>query len=632
MIEVASSKIYDFGDFRLEGKCRRLSRRESGDQIPLTPKAADLLLVLVENRGRVLSKDELLETVWGNSFVEESNLSQTVFVLRKCLGETAKQARFILTKPGLGYQFIAPVITVLDDDSILNETLVSDGDTRQPVDTDHPRPRSRRFLAFCLLFTLLLAAAGSYWFYPRKPASSSVRINSLAVIPFQGMEGSADRAYLGPGLAEVLTTKLSRIKSVVVRSPAASMKYSTGVLDLKTAGTDLAVDAIVTGSIQSSGNDLRINVQLVRVADGATIWAETFDSKLSNILEVQDSIAQQVSDSLAIQLAQTERNQVARNYTANAEAFQLYLQGRFLWSKRTPEAFFQAIAEFNKAKQLDPAYALAYVGAAQCYVLLPQYHAATPEDAYAKAKIELQRALSIDSELADAHSTLADVQAFYDRDGAAAEASFRRALELDPNSVTTRQWYAEFLFVSGRQDEADAQLKRAQAVEPRSALVMSALAGNQYYRRDYAGAIEYSRRTISLDPNLVWGHLYLGLALEHQGDFPGAVDALIKAMQSSGEPPEAAEQLKRAFEKGGITGFWRQRLVQLETQPHLKYFPPMGVAVVHARLGNREKALQLLQTAYEQRDHNIGGLRFAVDFDSLLDDPRYQKLLAQVGK
>ncbi len=635
MIEPSEPRFFEFEDHRLDGISHRLFHRATGELVPLTPKAVELLVYLVANRGRTLSKHELLDAVWGNSFIEESNLSQTIFVLRKTLGENTKQPRFIRTRPGIGYEFIADVRrTGVEEPAAAKLYLVNPPAEVASVSASAaPRKPFARLtrIAYVVLPLLVVAVIAVVWFYPLKPNPNGAKVTTLAVLPFQGLGNDPNLAYLGPGLADVLVTKLSRIKNVVVRPASASAKYSEPSADPVKAGAELGVDSVLTGRVQTAGDNLRISVQLVRVSDGATIWADTFDNRMTSILAVQDSIAAQVAQSLAIQLGQEERRRVARNYTDNPQAFQLYLQGRFLWSKRTPETLLQAIAEFDKAKQLDPAYALAYVGAAECYVLLPQYKVATPQEAYTNAKRELQSALAIDEELAEAHSTLAHVQAFYDWNWAAADVSFRRALELDPNSVTARLWFAEFLYMTDRRDESEAQLRRGLTIEPRSTLLLSSLASSYYYRRDYDQSLEYSRQVLAIDPANFWGHFYRGQALEHKGQYAEAVDAYAKAAVSFGEPPEGAAALRQAFEKGGMEGFWRQRLQQLETEPYLKFVPPMAVAYVHARLGHREEAMQFLQKAFDERDHNIGGLKNAVDYDLLIDDPRLRKIIAQVG-
>ena len=642
MIDLSESKVYEFDEFRLDAKNHRLFRRASNELVPLTPKAVELLLVLIENKGRILTKDDLLERIWGDSIVEESNLSQTIFVLRKVLGENTKEPRFILTVPNRGYQFIAPVKDIYSEDKIEDEIL-EEGfltDSEKPrvatfksqisnPKSQIPNPKSLWLVAAALV---LLAAFGVYWFYPTAKPATLREIKSVAVLPFKNIGGKTGDEYLGQGLSEVLTSKLSNIKTIIVRPTRSVMKYADASLDPKRIGSELNVEAVITGHVQKIDENIRVTVQLVRVSDDATLWAETFDDKFTNIFAVQDSISKQVTESLAIKLTTDEREQIAKNYTANAEAFRFYIQGRHFWNKRTPEDFLKAIEQFEKAARLDPNYALAYVGLANCYVLLPEYNLSNPHESFPKAKAAIKKALEIDDRLAEAYTALGYAQAFYDWDSAGAEQSFKRAIELNPNYATAHQWYAEFLSDVGRFDDAERHYERALEIDPLSLIIGSGLATLYYDKRETEKALAQAEKIIELDPNFAYGHLYKGYSYEYLKMDAETVECLTKSMTLFGEPPDVAEELKKAFGKNkSLKEFWQKRLEQIETRPHLKDYSAYGRAVIYVRTGDHEKALKWLNTAFERRDRFIHTAKNTPELDALRSDPRFQELLRGMG-
>ncbi|HMS41626.1 MAG TPA: FlgO family outer membrane protein [Pyrinomonadaceae bacterium] len=319
MIELTESRIYEFGEFRLDEKSHCLFRCETGELVPLTSKAVELLLFLVKNTGRVLIKDEILEAVWENSFVEEANLSQTIFVLRKTLGENAKKPRFILTIPNRGYQFIAEVREFHAEDKILEESFLSDDSKIQSsrFKIQDSNPKSKIQIPKLIWFAvpmILLIVVGIYWFLtkPKPPPTAINEIKTIAILPFTNIGGKTDEEYLGQGLSEVLISKLSNVKTIIVRPNRAVQKYSDASPDPKKIGNELDVEAILVGRVQKIDENIRVTVQLVRTSDGATLWAETFDDKFTNIFAVQDSISARVTESLAIKLGQDERRQLPK--------------------------------------------------------------------------------------------------------------------------------------------------------------------------------------------------------------------------------------------------------------------------------------------------------------------------------
>jgi len=492
MIELSESRIYEFEEFRLDAKSHRLFRRETGELVPLTPKAVEVLLYLVENAGRVLSKDEILEAVWENAFVEESNLSQTIFVLRKTLGENTKEPRFILTAPNRGYQFIAEVKKINTDDEILEESFLSESqslgvESREPrAESPNPKSKIQNLKSLWLAVPIiLLIGLGVYWFYP-KPIPVTVReIKTIAVLPFEDLSAEQTEKYLGLSLADALTNKFGNLKEITVRPTRAVLKYADSREEASKIGRELQVDAVLDGRIQRIGERIRVSVQLVRTSDNVTIWTGNFDDQFTNFFAVQDSISQKVVQSLALQIDEGERQKFNRHGTENADAYQDYLRGRYFWNKRTGENLRKAITHFEQATQKDPNFALAFAGLADSYILLSEYNEMSPHEAFPKAKAIIKRALEIDDQLAEIHAALGYTQAFYDWDFAGAEKSFKRSLELNPNYATAHQWYGEFIVALGRFDEAHQHLERAIRVDPVSPILFSTVAGFYDVKNDY---------------------------------------------------------------------------------------------------------------------------------------------------
>jgi len=632
MIDLSESKVYEFDEFRLDAKNHRLFRRASNELVPLTPKAVELLLVLIENKGRILTKDDLLERIWGDSIVEESNLSQTIFVLRKALGENTKEPRFILTVPNRGYQFIASVIETGTENKILNEEILTLADTdseKTKPGIQKPKTTKRIWLAAAPL--VLILAFGIYWFYPAaKPATVS-DVKTIAVLPFEDLSAEQTEKYLGVSLADALVNKFGGLKQITVRPTRTVLKYAESRDDANKIGRELQVDAVLDGRIQRIGSRVRVSVQLIRTADNATIWTENFDDEFTNFFAVQDSISRKVVQSLAVQMDENERRRFEQRGTANAEAYQAYLRGRYFWNKRTGESLQKAVGHFEQAIEKDPNFALAYTGLADCYQLLAEYGAATPHEAFPKAKAASQKALEIDDQLAEAHTGLGYTQTFYDWDWAGAEQSFKRALELNPNYATAHQWYGEYLIVRGRFDEARAHFERALEIEPVSPIILTDLAFLYDFQGDYDKELEQARKVIEIDPNFAFGYFYLGLAYERKQIYPEAADALARSMTLFGEPPECEREVKEAFLKNGIKGFWQKRLEQIETRPHLKNFQAYNKALVYIRLGDKENALKSLNEAYERRDSWMVNAKYESRLDSLRGDPRFQDLLRRMN-
>ncbi len=636
MIELSDSKVYEFEEFRLDAKSHRLFLQKSGELVPLTPKAVDLLLFLVKNRGKVLTKDELLDNVWGNSFVEESNLSQTIFVLRKSLGENTKKPRFILTSQGLGYQFIADVREKAAGDEILEDSFLSgaskDRDSTNPAndsEANSKTPVSK--LKWLAVPIFVLVAFAIYWFYPSAIPASASEIKTIAVLPFEDLsDGKSDR-YLGVSLTDALVNRFGGLKKIIVRPTRTVLKYADDQKDPSVVGRELIVDAVLDGRIQRTGDRLRISVQLIRISDSAVIWTENFDEEFTNFFDVQDSISLKVVNALALELDPSERENFNRRGTSDAIAYQEYLRGRFFWNKRTADDFQIAVEHFKKAIELDPNFAQAHSALAETYVLVNLYGTKHDPNAFPIARNAAEKALELNGNLAEAHAALAQVKMQYDYDWAGTENEYLKAVELNPNNATVRQWYGEFLALSGKIDESILQMKKAGELDPVSlstnnALALPLIRGNQTDK-----ALEVIEKVLEMDANFPWAHHYRCRVFLQKGDREKSVETCQKAFDISNQSIFMKSNLAYAFARAGNPNGARKILSELTEKSQKDYVSPYNFAIIHNALGDSDRTFKYLNQAIDERDFLIISLKGDTIFRNLHNDARFTETLRRVN-
>ncbi|MDQ3666468.1 MAG: tetratricopeptide repeat protein [Acidobacteriota bacterium] len=568
--------LYEFGQFRLDAKERLLLR--DGEIVPLTPKAFDMLLALVENSGHLLEKNELMQTLWPDSFVEEGSLAQNISLLRKALGESESQ-KFIETVPRRGYRFVASVRESKKPEQIADRT-----------------------------------------------------IKSIAVLPFKSLGVDGGDEYLGIGIAETLTTRLSGLKLLTVRPTSAVLKYAAPEKETVVAGRELKVDTVLEGSIRRLGERVRVTARLVSASDGSVLWAEKFDENFTDIFKVEDSISAKVTAALALKLSGEQQKRLTKRYTDNAEAYQLYLKGRYFWNKRTEDGFNRGIAQFKQAVEKDSNYALAYAGLADSYIGLTFYDFAAPNEAMAKAKEAAMNALAIDNTLAEAHASLAHALMNYDWNWSEAEKEFKLSIELNPDYATGHQWYAiHYLTAQGRLEEALQEMKRALELEPTSLVMNTFMGATLYFAGRYDEAIEQCRRTIEMDPNFAIAHWHLGLAYEQKGMFDAAIAEFQKAITLSGGSPLMKAALGHAFAKANRKGEARIILDELKELSKYRYVSSYETATIYAALGDNEQAVRLLERAYKEHCFHLVYLKVWPQFSAVNADPRFQDLVQRIG-
>jgi DNA-binding winged helix-turn-helix (wHTH) protein/TolB-like protein/Tfp pilus assembly protein PilF len=633
-----TNQIYEFGPFRLDAVERVLLR--DGRPEPLTPKAFDVLLMLVESNGHIVEKDELMNRVWAGSFVEEGNLKVAVSTLRKAIEADAGDRRFIETVPRRGYRFVASVKEVPRESTELvvreqttasitiEQSEESEGQEQEKALTAAKRKNGfRAQAAIACLAVIGLAVTGLYFWTNRTAPGQQMK--SIAVLPFKPVAADARDESLEMGIADTLITKLSNIRNLTVRPMSSVRKYSGLEQDAVLAGREQRVDAVLDGSIQKAGEKVRVTVRLMSMTDGATLWTSQFDEKFTDIFAVQDSISERVAETLALRLSHDERILLTKHYTENTEAYQLYLKGRYYWSKRTYEGIKKGIEYFQQAIEKDPRHALAYADLARSYKASSYYGIFPPSEAQPKSKEAIRKALEIDKTLAEAHMVLATILESSDWNWQAAEAEFKVAIELMPNDATAHHLYGLFLERRGRLQEATVEMAQALKLDPVSLIINKNVGDPFYYLRHYDEAIEQYRKTLELDPNFFLARLWLGKSYEQKGLYKEAIQEFQNA-QLSEDAPSILGALGHVYAVLGNRVEAEKTIKKLKALSE-RYVAPYHIAIIYAGLQKNDEAFEWLEGAYQARDEWLLYLKIDPSLDSLRSDLRFEDLLRRVG-
>jgi DNA-binding winged helix-turn-helix (wHTH) protein/TolB-like protein/tetratricopeptide (TPR) repeat protein len=630
-------QIYEFDKFRIEVAKRLLLR--NGEPVPLAPKAFDTLLVLVTHHGEVLDKDRLLTLLWPDSIVEEANLPQNISALRKALGESPNERKYIVTIPGKGYKFAAEVkalqsaedmvvlerhvmarITVHEQENSTNQIALDEG--RMPADLKPTR--NRKWLsAFAVLSVFALGATGFYLW--RENAKSVVApIKTVAVLPFKPLVVENRNEELEFGMADTLIAKLSGGDEVIVRPLSAIRRYNAVEQDALTAGRELRVESILDGTIQTSGDRIRISAKLLRTSDGKQLWAAQFDEKFTDIFVVQDLIAEKVATALIIRLSNLEK----KHSTDNIEAYQLYMKGRYHLDKLTPPDMQKSITYFQQAIDLDPGYALAYTGLSQAFGVLGIAGAMPVAEAFIKANAAAQKAIEIDDMFGDAHVALGMGMFWYGWDWNAAEKEFLRAIEINPNNADSHGNFAMVLSNIGRHAEALAESKRSLELNPLH-LAQNTTEGQFLLNAGRPDeALMQLRKTIELEPKFWMPHMIAASAYIEKGMYMEAIEESRKEYELTGG--NIIPFGTYALAKSGKSEEARAVLKELLKLSATGYVPPYNIALIYNALDERDNALGWLEKAYEQRDPKMTALKVEAKWNNLRDEPRFIKLIQRM--
>lgn len=626
---------YAFGSFLLKPAEQELLR--NGQPISLSPKTFDLLVVLVENSGRLLEKEELIRAVWRDTFVEEGNLCVTVSILRKAFGN---EHRYIQTVSKHGYRFVAEVnvlpaeaCTVRQKDPLVvpavREAVLDRGGSTMFSVGKFRLPSLATVSVVAVVGGILLTSG----VWPRVRAAihvpKSLEIRSLAVLPFETLGAKAGDDYLGLGMADALINKLGSTGKITTRPTRAIQKYQNISLDPRAVGREQSVDAVLDGSIQRAGDRVRVTAQLIRVADGMQLWANTFDEEFTNLFAVEDAVSARVASSIRLELTGEQKERLARRPTTSSEAYQSYLRGRYFWNERTGEGLKRGLDYFRKAIDLDPTYAEAYAGIADSYAMLGLYTVLPPNEAFPKAKAAASEALELDSALAQAHATLGFVHFYYDWDGAAAEKEFATALQENPNYAMAHSWRGFNLAVLGRFSEAMTEAKLAQEADPLSAIVGTNAAWVCFLARQSDRAVGILSKVIEIDPNFPRAHFRLGNIYEYEGQYDRAIAEYEKAVQLSGGDTYYQASLGHAFAMSGMLAEAEKSLHDLEELSARRYVPPYAIALIYLGMGNKDHGLQWLEKASADRSTSMAYLRVDPTLNGLRSEPRFAVLIEQ---
>jgi serine/threonine-protein kinase len=485
-------------------------------------------------------------------------------------------------------------------------------------------------LALAASVVLVGLALIIYSLWPKHPVPPAP-IKSIAVLPFKPLVAESRDETLEMGMTDTLITKLSAIRQINVRPISAVRKYTGLDQDPMAAGREQRVDAVLDGSIQKSGEKIRVTVRLVRVEGGAPLWASQFDEKMTDIFAVQDSISERVAGALAVKLTSEEKQRLTKPYTANTEAYELYLKGRYHLNRLTDDGFLKSLDYFQQAIERDPNFALAHAGVAESYNALGGFNVRPPKEVYPKAKSAAVNALKLDDALAQAHTALATIKLAYDWDWSGAEREFNRAIELNPSDSEAHYQYGYYLAFVGQFDEALREIRRAQELDPVSLVKITGVAQVLFLARRYDEAMAECRKALEMDPNLGFAHWLLGLAYTQKGMYEPAILALQRSIPLSGDSLDEPASLAHAYALSGNRGEARKILDELKQQAKHKYLSPTVIAALYGALGEENQAFAWLDKAYDERDSLLIGLRVEPMFDPLRSDPRFTDLLRRVG-
>ena len=565
--KISARIFYEFATFRVDARERQV--RRDGKLLALTPKVFDILLLLIQNPGRILTKDEMMKQVWPDTTVEEANLPRNISTLRKALGE--ERDEYIETIPWRGYRFVAEVKELRD---------------------------------------------------------GSDQIDSLAVLPFVNESADPAAEYLSDGITEDLIHKLSLLSSLKVMSRLSVFHYKVGdpkksQADAKEVGRVLGVRAVLTGRIRVIENVVLVSVELVDAGDNAHLWGAQYNRELSDISKMQESISREVVQQLKVKLTAQEQQRLAQSHAEDPEAYQLYLKGRYFWNKLTPDGIRKAIQFFEQAIGRDPAYALAYTGLLDCHTYLNQP---------VQARRAAAQALELDPALGEVHASLGFFKFLYDWDFPGTEKELKQALKLSPNYAQTHHWHAIYVAHMGRFEEAIAEAARARELDPLSPLINQTMGNVLMLAGDYDGAVDALLHTLELDPHFAAAHSVLACVYCLKGMYEEALARFEKVGSLAGGNAaiDASVQVLSGwvYAAWGKKSEAMKIIAQNSESPMVS---PYSIAGIYAALGEHDRAFEYLNRAFQARSFQLVSLKVDPSFRNLRSDPRFEDLLHRIG-
>ncbi len=623
---------YEFGDFRLDSEPPSLWRDES--LVPLPPKALEMLLLLVRQREIIVSREELLETVWRDTFVEEGNINYTVSLLRKTLDKDDR-GRFIQTVPKRGYRFVADVLEVSVNGHA--ENAVRNVDVAIP--TEQLKPKIRwHFIGIVLLGVLFVTGFVTWRSFDKGKklspnAVTNRNIRTIAVLPLKTLAEDDGSNSLSLGLTDSLISRLGSLNRFSVRPLSSVRGYAEVDQDPLKFGETLKVDVILEGTLQQTDNRLRANLRLWDLRDGAQLWQGSFDSTEADFFNLQDAVATGVTRWLLSELLEKDRELLTRRYTDNPEAFRAYVRGRAILDAKNPDNFEKAIDEFQKAVSLDPTFALAYAGLADASTRRGfNTSGASQEEFYARSKALAQKALDLDAETPEAYAALGTVKRIYDWDWAGAEREFRRAIELNPNYARAHLGYALLLSCLGRSDEALVEIKRAMEIDPLSQDVKSGYLTILEGRGEYAEALAQAQENVNFNKEYRRGMRGVATFLFHLGEYPRVIEISEQELTAKNSQEFVwLSLLITSHHRSGQTGKRDERLKQLEEVARTDTKALYALAENYAELGRTNDALAALEKCIEVHEERMMWLKVEPRLALLKGNARFEGILRRMN-
>ncbi len=619
------SDLREFGKFRLDVQKKILSYADEVIDLPL--KEIELLILLTEG-GELVTKEDILQRVWENQTVEESNLTSKIYRLRKLFEKYGESPDWIQTVPRRGYRFTAEVIHHSNNSEIvierrsISKTLIEEIDSPDlPKPKLLPAKKSRNWWAAPVIALILII--GLYLLY--RNYSNKEAIKSIAVLPLKSFDSKNTDNDLRLRVMDSVITKLGTIESISVRPTSSTMKFVESDESAVEIGKKLLVDAILEGRIQREDNKLRITMQLVSVKTGTQIWSGQFDGEADKLLDLQSVISSKLLSELDLRLSKEQETILAKRPTSNSEAYEEYLKGRYFWNKRTPESLQSAITSFEKAIKLDPNFALAYAGLADVYCVLPEYTVSSEKDSYQLAQSNAKRALELDPNLAEAFTSLAFVEFWNNKNFAESEKNFRRAIEINPNYATAHQWFANVLLARKNLAPAIEQMSKAQQLDPLSLVINTELGILYYYSREYDDAAAQLNRTLEIEPKFYRASIWLARVLTLQSKYQEAFSLYQKL------PLEFAEQEGMISEIGYTNGLAKNistadsLLKTLQTRSAIEK-NAFSSAIISLGIGNSDDAIRYLKKASQERESDLAYIELDPIFDPIRENMEFKRL------
>jgi len=604
------------------GSLYKLTRR-----VKLQEQPFQVLAALLERPGELITREELRQRLWAaNTFVDfDHGLNIAINKLRDALGDSAEEPRYIQTVPRRGYRFMG----VLQSDERLNEAALR-------TDTAAARPINTRHIIYAGVAGVLALAGALVLVLTRYHSSShatleSRRIESIAVLPLRNLSGDSEQEYFADGMTEALITDLAQISALRVISRTSVMHYKGLNKPPPEIAQELHVEGVVEGSVLRSGGRVRITAELVDAASGKDLWARSYERELRDVLILQGEVASAIADEIRVKITPQERSRLATNRVVDPAAHEDYIRGRYYWNKRTEEGLKRGIDYFRQAIDLEPTYAEAYDGLADCWMGLAWYGYVPSKDAFSRAKAAATRAVELNGSMAEAHTSLAFVSANYDYDWKAAEDGYQRAIALNPNYANAHHWYADFLSAMGRHEEAIAESKRARELDPLSPIINTWLGWRYQFARQYDQAIVEYRKALDLDPSFPPVHLVLGQTYEQKGMLKEATVELEQAVNLSGSGAIYLASLAHAYGVAGRRNDALQVIRRLEKLAAGQQVSSYDMALAFMGMDDKDHAFSWLERAASDHAGRLMFLNVEPRFNSVRSDPRFGELVRRLN-